>query len=214
MQNKISGIFMGSWLLCSAAAVLAEPLPAIKLAAVPYALNSENLTTNAQLEKERLTITARKGTDFFISPDGAQVFTNTPKVYFEPKGDFAFSAQVSGKFTHAYDGGALYVYVDATHWAKLLFEQFDSGTNGIGTLVTKGVSDDAHHGEYKSDTAYLKITRQGSIFSFFWPPDGKQWASVRRFGMDATQPVKVGFSVQSPTSVSTSVVFSDLQFKE
>ena len=184
------------------------------ISGIPYGLNKENADAKSFCGKEQVTIVAEKGTDFFISPDGLVVMTNTPRIAFEPKGDFEFSAKVSGQFSNPYDGAALFVLVDLTHWAKLLFERFPSGINGLGTLVTKEVSDDAHHAEHHGDFIYLKITRKGAVFSFYWSDAGDQWLFIRKFRMDATQPVKIGFTAQSPTSDRVTARFTELRFGE
>ncbi len=214
MKKLILGLAVGMLLFFGAEIFSAETQRTETITPVPYGLRAENTDAKSFAEKESITIVAAKGTDLYISPDGAVTMMNTPRIYFEPKGDFALSTKVSSHFTQAYDGAALFVLVDSTDWAKLLFERFDSGRNGLGTLVTKAVSDDAHHAEYSSDSLFLKITRQGPVFTFYWSKEGEQWAFIRRFRMDATQPIKLGFTVQSPTSTNVQARFTDIRFTE
>lgn len=182
--------------------------------AIPYSLNTWDLESDHSIQDTKISITAVKGTDLYISPDGNTTIVNAPKIYFETSSDFSFSAKVFGDFLSSYDGGALFVYQDSTHWAKLLFEQFDSGKNGIGTLVTKTVSDDAHHDVFDQNSVYLRIIKSGTVFSFSWSENNLEWQSVRNFSLPYSDSFKVGFLSQSPIGQQLSVEFSDIKFSE
>ena len=211
MHIKIAGLLIGS--LVSWHSTWVEAATAI--AQIPYALAQDNTHASDKLENNRISLTAAPGTDLFISPDSLVAASNTPKISFAPKGDFTFSAKVSGQFLHNYDGGALFVWVDARNWAKLLFEKLDTGPNGIATLVTQGASDDAHHGEFKGGSIYLKITRKGSVFSFYGSRDGRQWLFMRKFRLEVSQPLSLGFTAQAPLSdVPVTAVFTDIHFEQ
>ncbi|MFP5391185.1 MAG: DUF1349 domain-containing protein [Gammaproteobacteria bacterium] len=183
------------------------------LASIPYPLEAQVGQGSWSADKDALTLVASAGTDLFVSPDGREVADNTARVLFVPKGDFILSAKVSGAFKSKYDGGALIVYGDRTHWGKLLFEQGGNGEAGVWTTVAKDVGDDAYHGASKEDAVYLKIARQKDMVVFYRSADGKQWQMIRTFGMPSATPLRVGFSSQSPTGKQFSARFSEIKLR-
>lgn len=207
--------WLGMALCLSSVAVMADPAQETKkLEALPFALSVANEDQGKfEFQENAIVITAQKGTDLYTDTKGKTHADNTPRVLFEPKGDFIFSAKVSTAFDKAYDGGALVVYVDEHHWGKLLFERFQSGKNGIATNVTTGAGDGAYHTTHAASQQYLKIARRDDFYVFYASEDGKNWNFLRHFSLETDAPIKVGFSAQSPISDSLAVTFSDVKFR-
>jgi hypothetical protein len=180
---------------------------------LPFALESQLDLGAASVKDKALVLQAKKGTDLYANTDGTEVADKTPRVLFQPAGDFIFSAKVKAGANHPFNGAALIVYGDRTNWAKLLFEFAKTGAAGISSTVAKGVGDDAHHGVRPGDTVYLKVVRRKDMFVFYTSPDGAAWSMVRSFGLPGAASVKVGFSSQSPDGDGFSAQFSDIKFR-
>lgn len=180
---------------------------------LPFTLETQLEQGVASVKNEALVLQAKKGTDLYANTDGTELANKTPRVLFQPTGDFIFSAKVTADFHQAFDGGALIVYGDQANWAKLLFEFSKSGKAGISSTVAKGVGDDAHHGVRDGNEVYLKVVRRKDMFVFYTSPDGSKWSMVRSFGMPAAATMKVGFSSQSPMGDAFSARFSDIRFR-
>jgi hypothetical protein len=184
-----------------------------KVDVIPYDMYVDRLEGNISVEPATVTIRAKKGTDLFTNTTGDKSVDKSPRVLFEPKGDFIFSAKVSTEFNSAYDGGALLVYANTQQWAKLLFERFKSGKNGIATTVSTIKGDDAYHGTRAASSLYLKIARHDTSYVFYTSNDGQEWNFERHFSLDTNASVKVGFTAQSPLSETQRVIFTDIQYK-
>jgi len=180
---------------------------------LPFTLESQLDLGAASVKDKALVLQAKKGTDLYANTDGTEVADKTPRVLFQPTGDFIFSAKVKAGVNHPFNGAALIVYGDRTNWAKLLFEFAKTGAAGISSTVAKGVGDDAHHGVRPGDTVYLKVVRRKDMFVFYTSPDGAAWSMMRSFGLPGAASVKVGFSSQSPDGDGFSAQFSDIKFR-
>jgi len=181
---------------------------------IPYTLIEQADTSKISIDDHQITIAAKKGTDLYTSPDGSSAADNAPRVYFEPKADFIFSAKVTAGFNSAYDGGAIFVYADSGNWGKLLFERFKSGANGVASTVAHGTGDDAYHTVHTSTELYLKIVRRNKGFIFYQSEDGLKWFYLRSFTLASSKPVKLGFIAQSPLSPEFVATYSDISFEE
>lgn len=181
---------------------------------IPYTLIKDENGSKISIDKNRVTILAKQGTDLYTNSDGSKSTDNAPRVYFEPKSDFIFSAKIKADFENAYDGGAIFIYENSDNWGKLLFERFKSGDNGVASTVTRSTGDDAYHNRHKGDEIYLKIVRKTNTFIFYNSSDGNNWSYLRSFGNISSGSVKLGFIAQSPISSVHSVVYSDIQFEE
>ena len=181
----------------------------IKIDGIPY---SASAPKHVAYQDGALSFSATKGTDLFTSAAG-KTTANTPKVLFEPKGDFVFSAKVSPIFNKAYDGGALILYGNEKHWAKLLFEQLQSGEYGIASTISRNVGDDVYHPTFPNKPLYLKIARKEKLYVFYSSVDGEKWQMLRNFGLEFDKPLKVGFSIQSPIGDKHTATFSDIRFE-
>lgn len=184
-----------------------------RLDAVPFTLQINNQNGVVTLNKNEIEITALKGTDLFTNTTGDKSADNSPRVLFTPKGDFILSAKVTANLDTAYSGGALIVYVDNKRWAKLLFERFKSGDNGVATTITNNTGDDAYHGTLHGQTQYLKIARHGSSYVFYSSNDGEKWHFLRHFNLSIDKPVHIGFTAQSPLSEELTANFSDISYE-
>lgn len=199
--------------LAGGCALAAAPAPELTLAPIPFPLLVDSEHGTVTLAPAGLVIAATKGSDLFVNPDGSEIADKTPRALFAPAGDFIFSAKVRAGFQREFDGGALIVYVDKTHWAKLLFEFGKNGKAGVSSTVARSVGDDAHHGAVQGNTMHLKIARRKDMFVFYTSPDGARWDMVRTFGMAPSARLKVGFSSQSPVGERFSAQFSDIRFR-
>lgn len=195
----------------ASAAVPNDVKPAI--AALPFALDMQVDAGTAQVQAGTLALTAKKGTDLYANTDGTETADKTPRVLFQPAGDFIFSAKANASFGKPFDGAALIVYNDKAIWGKLLFEMAKTGKPGISTTVAKGAGDDAHHGTREGSDVYLKVVRRKDMFVFYTSPDGTSWSMVRAFSLPGAATVKVGFSAQSPMGEEFRARFSDTKFR-
>lgn len=216
--SALGGIAFAAALLAlqapASAAGPGEGKPA--LAALPFALDLQAIDGKngaAQVDAASLVLVAKKGTDLYLNTDATESADNTPRVLFQPAGDFIFSARASASFGKPFDGAALIVYGDKASWGKLLFEMAKSGKPGISTTVAKGVGDDAHHGAREGSEVYLKVVRRKDMFVFYTSPDGASWSMVRTFSLPGAATVKVGFSAQSPVGDEFHARFSDIKFR-
>lgn len=203
-----------------AAALLTLPAPASAagegkpaIAALPFALDMQADTGTVKVDGATLVLVAKKGTDLYVNTDATEHADNTPRVLFQPAGDFIFSAKVGASFGKPFDGAALIVYGDKATWGKLLFEMARTGKPGIATTVAKGVGDDAHHGTIEGSEVYLKVVRRKDMFVFYTSPDGAGWSMVRTFSLPGAATVSVGFSAQSPMGDEFRARFSDIKFR-
>ncbi len=196
----------------SLASDTASPSPSVS--AIPYSLVTKAGSSSVNVNKTDISITAIKGTDLYTSADGKKSADNAPRISFEPKADFIFSAKVKANFTSAYDGGALFIHGGENNWAKLLFERFKSGKNGIASTVARQFGDDAYHRIIEKDEIYLKIVRRAGSFIFYFSEDGDSWSYLRGFAIDNSAAIKIGFLAQSPLSPTHQVQYSDIHFEE
>ncbi len=180
---------------------------------IPYDIKIDEQGGNIIVSPEKIIMIANKGTDLFTNTTGEKSADKSPRVVFEPSGDFIFSAKISGDFTSAYSGGALMVYVNGQHWAKLLFERFKSGHNGIASTVTNTKGDDAYHGTRQAKSYYLKVARHDTSYVFYTSSNGQEWNFERHFSLNNNTQVQIGFMAQSPLAKTQQVSFSDIQFK-
>jgi len=118
---------------------------------------------------------------------------------FPASGDFSLSARVrvAGSGT-TYDAGALAVWVDADHWAKLCFEFSPAGERMVVSVVTNDWSDDCNSTVLVGDEVYYRLSRTGSAFAFHYSLDGEAWSFVRLFRLAVDAGARVGFLSQAP----------------
>ncbi len=180
---------------------------------IPYTWSlSANAVSPSWGPGNRLAFGAAAETDLHYPASGVYRRRNAPMALFTPLGDFEFSAQVVPGFDSQWDGGALLLYADTLHWAKILLQL--SGTQPLVgmSVVSKGLTDDAYYPAADSGSMYFKISRAGKLYSFHTSPNGTVWTLARQFLFDPPAPVQLGFYVQSPTGKGSRVLFSDILF--
>lgn len=154
-----------------------------------------------------LRIFAPAKTDWFRDPAGHVPSGNAPYLYLAVEGDFVAQAHACPAFASTYDAGALMVYINEAHWAKLCFEATDFGTHAAVSVVTNGVSDDANGVDLTVPGLWLQVVRKGNVFAQHYSLDGSNWRMVRYFGLPAPQSIRVGLVAQSPVGPGTHVDF-------
>ncbi|MFF7178719.1 DUF1349 domain-containing protein [Streptomyces sp. NPDC008121] len=159
-----------------------------------------------------LTVTAAARTDVFADPlTGASTRDAARALAVPPDGDWQFSARVRVGFRASWDAGALIVWSDDDHWAKLNFEQAPDGTPAVFSVVTRGRSDDAVGVPVDGAALWLRISRLDGGFAFHTSADGTTWRLVRQFALDAPSAPRVGIEVQSPVGEGCQVVFDSVR---
>ncbi len=186
--------------------------PNIVLTAIPYATSISSEQGKLVQQGQDLVITAYKGTDLFNDMFSGVNKDNAPRLLFQPKGDFIFSAKLSGKFAGKYDGGALIVYGDSNSYGKLTFERGHDGQQSLWSTVTSKRADDVQHRGIKSDSLYLKVARVGKMCFLYSSADGKTWDMLRSFTLDNSQDLQVGVMAQAPEAESFSLNVSEIRF--
>lgn len=212
MQSRL--LFIYAALAILPAAVGAQThAPKPSLSAIGYPLEIQAAAELAAIANDTLTLSATKGSDLYANPDGSKVTDNTPRVLFTPAGDFIFSTRIEAGFNKAFDGAALLVYAGKTNWGKVLFERMPDGSNAVTTTITKGAGDDALHQQVDGGVAYLKLARKGGVYVFYLSKDGTAWRVLRTFALPSGEPVKIGFSAQSPQGERFSARYSDIRWR-
>lgn len=148
-------------------------------------------------------------TDLFCNPNGATARLNAPFLPLAVTGDFVARLHVRPTFNSTYDAGALLVYIDDTHWAKLCFEATDFGTHAAVSVVTNTISDDANGTDLDTPDLWLQIVRQGQVLAQHYALDGLTWRMVRYFSLPLPPTVLVGPVVQSPVGHGTIIDLLD-----
>lgn len=186
------------------------------LQAIPAQLHWANAPLDWQSNAvDALSITAGAKTDLFIDPQNGQAIDSAPRLLFESEDRyFLFSAKVSVAFRTAFDAGVLLLYADTHRWAKLCFEYTPDHRPMIVSVVTQTVSDDCNSQPIAGDAVYLRIARLDRAFAFHFSEDGQYWHLARLFRMESMEPLKVGFSAQSPTGTSCSASFTEITFEK
>lgn len=188
--------------------------PKLSISAIPYSLELGSQPNEAKTVNNVLSLSAFKGSDLFVGTDASNLADTAPRVLFEPKGDFIFSAKVAADFKGLYDGGALVVYSDAAHWAKFLFESAKPGEFSVTSTVARPESDNSQHSVEKAKSVYLKIAYAKNMYVLYTSQDGATWHYVRHFSLKTTAPVKIGFSAQSPVGDKFTATFSEIKYRE
>lgn len=205
-----------SLLLASVIMAMAFPAAAEELGArldvVPYALTLANPAVKAEVSKDRVVLTAPKGTDLYRSAKG-KAAANAPRITFAPEGDFIFSARVDASFGADYDGGALVVYGDDGYWLKFLFERINANESAITSSFASPVTDNSYHVRVPAAPVWMKIVRIDHQILLYTSLDGKAWQILRDFSVDPARKLEVGFASQAPLGESYTATFTDIRFE-
>jgi len=168
---------------------------------------------------DEITATAPPQSDIFISPAGlagagpAPVLNAATLLGSPPPGDFQLSARVSVDFVSTFDAGALIVWVDDRHWAKLCFEFSPEREPMVVSVVARSVADDANSHVVDGAHVWLRVSHIDRAYAFHASPDGVTWRLIRFFAIDdGVSPVQAGFVAQAPTGDGCSVRFDHVRF--
>ncbi len=184
-----------------------------KIDGIPGKLSWNNRPLEWEHGRAGLRIKAGPKTDLFLDPQGEYSVVSSPRAMFLPDRDFILSCKVKVGFQSDYDAGVLVLFASGTSWAKLCFEYSPQKKPTIVSVVNNGVSDDANHASLGGNEVYLRVSSLGqNAFAFHFSVDGDYWNLVRYFRLESKDPVKVGFSSQSPTGQSCESNFSGFHY--
>lgn len=193
------------------------PTPHLVIAALPT-LSWVPLEGQATIEQSTQTLTMRSagGADWTNDATGGDRQHQAASLAFAAQSaPFMLSAKVSvhGDRT-TFDAGALSIWSDKDHWAKLCFENSPDGETMVVSVVTNTYSDDANSHLVADASIYLRLAFLGNnAWAFHSSPDGERWNFVRLFNLPvpAETPTYVGFLSQAPFGEHCDAVFSDIE---
>lgn len=162
-----------------------------------------------RLDEGVLGVDAEPGTNFFIDQAYAGVSDNAHFLATPLCADFMLRCRVSVEMHATWDSVCLMLMRDATHWAKLCYENWPTGPS-IVSVVTRDYSDDCAGPVVGPCQPWLCIVRSGSNVGFHFSLDGSQWAMARYFNLPATDALRVGFAFQSPVGEGCRIAIRDL----
>ncbi|UYO96587.1 DUF1349 domain-containing protein [Microbacterium sp. M28] len=173
----------------------------------------------ASVEQSTQTLTLRSaaGVDWTNDATGGEQQHQAASLAFvAPSAPFMLSADVSviGDRT-TFDAGALSIWADEDHWAKLCFENSPDGEPMVVSVVTNMYSDDVNSRLVLEASVYLRLAfLGGNAWAFHSSADGERWDFVRLFHLPvpAGTSTYVGFLSQAPCGERCDVVFSDIRF--
>lgn len=140
----------------------------------------------------------------------------TALAFAAPDHDFVLSARVrvSGART-TFDAGALALWADRDHWAKLCNEYSPHGETMVVSVVTDEFSDDVNSSVVYDAAIFLRVARVGAAFAFHASRDGLRWDFVRLFRLRHDGlPLSVGFLAQAPLGEGCSATFDRIAYAE
>jgi regulation of enolase protein 1 (concanavalin A-like superfamily) len=197
----------------SLAAVAAFSLPLdVRVEGIPGPLTWHNSPASFSKGSTSIDIASGAKTDWFVSPYDGRVANSAPMLMFDPGNTFVFSAKVQVQFSTQWDAGALMLWSDDHHWAKLAFERSPEGKPTVVTVVTQGLSDDCNSVTLSGDAVYLQVTRTQTTYVFYYSTDGVKWEVVRTFSLKAPGKVSLAFEAQSPVGEGSTARFSEMHF--
>jgi regulation of enolase protein 1 (concanavalin A-like superfamily) len=184
--------------------------------ALPLGLEWAIESASWQFDGKTAAIAAARRTDAFVDPAGAPAVLNAARALARaPSGRWQFSARVTVDLHATYDAGALLLWSDDRHFAKLCFEYSPQGDAIVVSVVTRDVSDDANAWTVDGDTVWLRISNvTDQAYAFHSSGDGRRWNLVRYFALAGSRPMQYGVGVQSPTGDGCAVRFDDLRLSE
>jgi regulation of enolase protein 1 (concanavalin A-like superfamily) len=200
-------------ILFSLTATIATAQKPITVAGLPGTLDWQNTPRSWHLDNQNgLTISASAKTDWFVDPFDGTVAKSAPILLFAPDPDYLLSTQVTVKFATKWDAGALMLWGDDHHWAKLSFEYSPDHKPTLVTVVTRGLSDDCNSSSLPGNSVSLRIAKSGGTYVFYFSTDGHNWQILRTFSLDTELPVRVGFEAQSPAGSGATATFSAISY--
>lgn len=150
-------------------------------------------------ESGALTLTSEATVDWSNSSLGGPQELGATALAFEAPARFTLEARIAVVNERStFDAGALVLWVDGDHWAKLCFEQSPQGQAMVVSVVTNTWSDDVNSTPVAADSVWMRISRVGEAWAFHSSADGASWDFVRIFRLHTDAPVRVGFLSQAP----------------
>lgn len=161
-----------------------------------------------------LTLTAAAAVDWSNDALGGPQQHAASALGFVAPETFSLSAKVviDGPRT-TFDAGALSLWVNPEHWAKLCFEYSPQGEPMIVSVVTNGYSDDCNSHPVQGNWTYLRVSRVGPGWVFHASADGRFWEFIRLFRLASDAPVHVGFLAQAPLGESCVARFEEIELR-
>ena len=160
-----------------------------------------------------LVLTSAAGVDWTNDALGGEQQHAAGCLGFDAPEQFTLSARVAVDLPRTtFDAGALAIWVDPDHWAKLCFEFSPAGEAMVVSVVTNGSSDDCNSTLVTAGHVYLRVSRIGAGWAFHSSPDGEHWAFVRLFRLDTSAPATVGFLAQAPMGESAVARFDEIVY--
>ena len=160
-----------------------------------------------------LRIAPSVDTNLFIAPGENESIANAPMVLFASEGDFTLKAKISAQLAGIYDVGALVVFADEQHWAKLCFENSFKREATVVTVVKRERSDDANSETIASPFVYMTIARRGNEYTMHFSRDGQQWRLARHFQLLIPSGVRAGFAAHTESNSHLAVEFSEIVYR-
>ncbi len=192
---SIFTVLLGVFFLFASVAVQAQTNPTIP--GLPGELHWVNTPRSWHLESGKVpTISAGEKTDWFVDPFDGTVAKNAPILLFTPDADYVLSTRVALNFVTKWDAGALMLWGDDHHWAKLSFEFSPEKKPTLVTVVTRGLSDDCNSKDLRGHSVYLRIAKSDATYVFYFSTDARNWQILRTFSLDTDIPIRVGFEVK------------------
>lgn len=166
-----------------------------------------------------LTLHSDAGVDWTNDATGAdQQHAAASLAFLAPAQPFVLSARVrvEGRRT-TFDAGALSMWSDQDHWAKVCFEYSPQGEPMVVSVVTNHYSDDVNSVLVAESSVYLRIAGLGNhAWVFHSSSDGRHWNFVRLFNLPGSDqaPTMVGFLSQAPFGAGGDVIFDEIDYRE
>lgn len=197
----------------AAAACAAEP--ALTVLPLPFETRNGPVDWTA-IAPDALTIAARPGANWFVSPSDFRVIDSAPTLLFKPAGDFSLQARIALTPVKQWDLGCLALVIDKDYWAKLCLENAaGDGKLAAVSVVNRKDSDDVYTDFFAPDnTMYLKVSRQATALHLSASHDGQDWRMFRTFTFKSGDlaHLKAGLLAQSPVGGGMTVRFSDIKY--
>src|SRR5712672_644735 len=169
MNSRTPKIIYTSALLLSLASAHAFAQKTPSIPGLPGTLTWQNSPRAWKIDSENvLTISSNPKTDWFVDPFDGTVAKTAPILLFTPGPDYVLSARVTVQFTTKWDAGALMLWGDDHHWAKLSYEFSPDQKPTLVTVVTRGLSDDCNSLSLTGDPVNLRIAKSGNTYVFYF----------------------------------------------
>ncbi|WP_411557765.1 DUF1349 domain-containing protein [Plantibacter sp. MPB07] len=160
-----------------------------------------------------LTLTSAAGVDWSNSSLGGPRELRATALAFDAPDHFTLSARVAVVGERStFDAGALALWIDDEHWAKLCFEQSPQGQAMVVSVVTNTWSDDVNSTHVTADHVWMRVSRLGDAWAFHSSNDGVTWDFVRVFRLHSDAPARVGFLSQAPLGPPCEARFDEIAF--